>query len=332
MFRNFKLAFVGVAFSLFCLTSVAKPVTGIELVPLMKKFKSYNDFFDFVDTVAPKQGLSNWAEWSKKNISAKMNPANLNVQGMKLFVAGIKDPFEFSNDGLTITYKEIAITSQAGLTPKMAMAKVQKAWGHFREFKSAEVTQSKFYSLVISNAQADGISEATAIGSMRNAYYIVPAFAAVGATVGALAGSTFGPVGTIAGAAAGAKAGVFAGLGTSYFLNVFTTAQSMYLLRDPKTNEVMDSKLECPKGIPQLTYDHKDMGFRKSGLSAEENKTMISTLTQICKNPDVVAEFNQALFYFKRQIFNGDAKYFEIAAEARTPQGNPMGDGVGITK
>jgi hypothetical protein len=86
-------------------------------LPLMQKFANFKEYFRFADTVNPGKGYDKWADAVDKSGLSKNVPLNsLRAEGMKLFVPQLPEPFVFSNDGKTVSYKGIGVEFKAGMT------------------------------------------------------------------------------------------------------------------------------------------------------------------------------------------------------------------------
>lgn len=312
-FKRFFVCTLAFNFLLTQVTLASSPsiITAPHVIPFVQQFDSFENFFRFADAINPGAGLAPWIQWSKENSSAKLTPKMFRLEGMKLYMMEVKDGFEFSNDGRTVSYKGISVQGEKNMTPAQAQLKLQKAWGGFREFKVRKPASALFNLIGAHSAQADGFSQA-----LEQAMYVVGGTIAI-----AIAGLVVGMTAPIWGSAAMAVTGL-AMLNSMLFVG-----KAFYFKHDKLGNAVKDAKLECVNGQSKVSNNSFNL-LEADGdkLTAAQQKQAKTTLDQICKNPAAVEEFNKVFFHLKKKIYAGEADFFSQSAAARTSLGNPMGD------
>lgn len=302
--RRVTISLVAIIFSAnsFAVTSVSKPgpLTIKTALPIAQKFNTFSDYFHFVDMLNPGKGYDKWAEASEKSGVSKNFPLNsFRVEGLKVYIPNLPAPFEFSNDGKTISYKGIGVVFTPGMTPAESLKISEEAWGGFREFKAKSSPHAILKIFAPQEAWADGRSE-SGMHILEGGGIFVPGLFAT------LLGDGYG-----AGVALAAFLGgeVVTVVGAAYLL--YGLASFLYFSADRKGDAVKDIKLECTKeGAFKLTKTSMTSREIFSQLTDKEVKQADMALTKLCQNPAAVADFNNSIFLLKKKIIKGNADFF----------------------
>jgi hypothetical protein len=278
------------------------PLTIKAALHLAQKLNTFGNYFRYADALNPGKGYDKWAEASEKSGASKNIPLNsLRVEGQKVYLADLEAPFEFSNDGRTVSYKGVGVEFKPGMTPEESFKISKKAWGGFREFKQTTPAHAMWNLFAPREARAEDRRWATAkaLGDMGISF---------GGLMIALLGDGYAAGGVALAAFLGGEIIIAVGIS----LAVYEVLKYAYFSLDKKGDLLKDVKLECNK---DGTYKMANTSLVPTKelfkeLDKDEAKQADTALTKLCQNPAAVEDFNHSIFFLKKKILSGNSDFF----------------------
>jgi hypothetical protein len=218
----------------------------------------------------------------------KLTCQDFSVSGNEVTVPGFK-PFTFTNDFKFITYDKVRVALDYKQAPQINFARMQKAWGSFKEFSMPHSASLLGFILPAAHADVDA-GKAVAVGGagvfvtlLALAGYADAGLAGIGATL--LTGGAF---------AAAVGIGIAILVGANYISDVLA-----------KTSNLTDVVLECgtpPRLINKLTKN----SITLSGFTESEREKAQVSLAKICaEGPESQKKFNDGMAIMKTKIADG---------------------------